>query len=128
MIRIKRIYEPASNDDGVRILVDRIWPRGISRLNAKVDFWEKEAAPTTQLRRWFGHKPEHWKEFQRRYRSELKTNPALEDLRILTRQKRVTLLYAARSDEHNHAVVLLSVLGHLRRKKHKPSSSKLAKI
>jgi len=124
MIQIKRIYEPASDDDGTRILVDRIWPRGISRFDARIDFWDKDIAPTAELRKWFGHRPERWKEFQKRYRAELKDNPALEDARSLTRRRRVTLLYAARDTEHNHAIVLRSVLSHLPRKKRKvPSRS-----
>lgn len=124
MIKIKRIYEPASDDDGMRILVDRIWPQGISRFDAKIDFWDKDVAPTTELRKWFGHRPDRWTEFQKRYRAELKNNPALEDSRSLVRHKRVTLLYAARDTEHNHAIVLRSVLSHLPRRKGKmPSRS-----
>jgi uncharacterized protein YeaO (DUF488 family) len=109
-IRIKRIYEPAADSDGVRILVDRVWPRGISRYNAKILFWEKDAAPTTELRKWFGHKPDRWKEFRRRYRAELKHNPVAEQLRKFARRRVVTLLYAARDQDHNHAIVLAAFL------------------
>lgn len=109
-VRIKRIYEPAADSDGVRILVDRVWPRGISRYNAKILFWEKDAAPTTELRKWFGHKPDRWKEFRRRYRAELKHNPVAEQLRKFARRRVVTLLYAARDQDHNHAIVLAAFL------------------
>jgi uncharacterized protein YeaO (DUF488 family) len=109
-VRIKRIYEPAADSDGARILVDRVWPRGISRYNAKILFWEKDAAPTTELRKWFGHKPDRWKEFRRRYRSELKHNPVAEQLRKFARRRVVTLLYAARDQDHNHAIVLAAFL------------------
>jgi uncharacterized protein YeaO (DUF488 family) len=115
MIRIKRIYEPAAEDDGLRILVDRVWPRGISRYDAKIDHWFREIAPSTDLRKWFGHKPERWQEFRRRYGAELKANPALQQLHALTFHKRATLLYAARDCEHNNAVALRSVLDRLAR-------------
>lgn len=116
IVRIKRIYEPAAKSDGVRILVDRIWPQNISRFDAKIDLWQRDVAPTTELRRWFGHKPERWKEFQRRYRAELKTNPALAELRGMCRQKPITLLYAARNTDNNHALVLQSVLSRVSRR------------
>lgn len=108
--RIKRIYEPAQEDDGIRILVDRIWPQGISRFDAKIVQWNRDVAPTTELRRWFGHQPERWKEFQRRYRTELAHNAAVAELRKMGKGHVVTLLYAARDTEHNHALVLASVL------------------
>ena len=107
---IKRVYEPAKDSDGLRILVDRVWPRGISREEARISFWEKDVAPTTVLRKWFGHKPERWAEFRRRYLAELKQNPALAELRKFVRSRRVTLLYGARDQEHNQAVVLASLL------------------
>lgn len=109
-VRIKRIYEPAADSDGLRILIDRIWPQNISRFDAKIDLWQREIAPTIELRRWFAHKPERWEEFQKRYRAELKANPALAELRRICRRKSVTLLYAARNTENNHALVLQSVL------------------
>lgn len=116
-VRIKRIYESASESDGFRVLVDRIWPRGISRAHAQLDLWQKDVAPSTQLRRWFGHKPERWQEFRKRYRVELKANPVLADLRKLSRQRSITLLYAAHDQEHNHALVLQAALGPSKRRK-----------
>lgn len=109
-VRIKRIYEPAEEGDGVRILIDRIWPRGISRYDARISFWEKDAAPTTELRKWFKHEPERWQEFRRRYRTELQHNPAAKALRTFAKRRTVTLVYAARDEEHNHARVLAAFL------------------
>jgi len=106
-IRLKRAYDPAEPEDGTRILVDRLWPRGLSRDAAKVDHWLKDVAPSTELRRWFGHDPAKWAEFRRRYDAELAHNPALEELRALMRRdKHVTLLSGARDVERNNAVVL----------------------
>lgn len=116
-VQIKRIYEPVASTDGTRVLVDRLWPRGISRFDAKINLWQKEVAPSTELRSWFGHRPERWKEFQKRYRAELKDNPALEELRVLSRMKRMTLLYAARDTEHTHALVVQSLLSQPPRKR-----------
>lgn len=116
-VRIKRIYEPASKSDGFRVLVDRIWPRGVSRAHAQLDLWQKDVAPSTQLRRWFGHKPERWQEFRRRYRAELKANPALADLRNLSRQRSITLLYAAHDQKHNHALILQAAIRPSKRQK-----------
>src|SRR3982751_5803630 len=99
--RIKRIYESRTPDDGVRVLVDRLWPRGISKARAGLDLWLKDAAPSADLRIWFGHKPERWAEFLRRYREELRGSVALEQLREMARTQRLTLLYAARDTEHN---------------------------
>ena len=114
MFRIKRAYAPPAPADGLRVLVDRLWPRGLPRTTAAIDLWLKEIAPSTELRRWFGHDPERWPEFKRRYREELKAPEraaALARLRDAERQSRVvTLLYAARDDTHNHAVALLEVL------------------
>jgi len=109
-IKIKRIYEPPADSDGIRILVDRLWPQGISRYDAKIGFWEKDTAPSTELRKWFGHKPERWQEFRRRYRAELKHNPVANELRKFARRRLVTLLYGARDQEHNHALVLAAFL------------------
>jgi uncharacterized protein YeaO (DUF488 family) len=109
-IRIKRAYDPPAPDDGVRVLVDRLWPRGLKRSEARVETWLKEVAPSAELRKWFGHDPARWGEFQRRYRAELVANAALGVLRDLIRDnKRVTLLFAARDAEHNNAVVLREV-------------------
>jgi uncharacterized protein YeaO (DUF488 family) len=107
-VSIKRAYEPAARSDGSRILVDRLWPRGISKRKAALDGWMKEVAPSPHLRRWFGHKPERFKDFAKRYRAELKGNPALEELRAL--KGKVTLVYGARDSKINHAIVLAKVL------------------
>jgi len=110
-VRIKRVYAEAECADGLRVLVDRLWPRGLSRAEARIDLWAKEAAPSSQLRRWFGHDPEKWDEFRRRYLAELASRP--EDLASLTdavAHCTVTLLYAARDTGHNHALVLKAYL------------------
>ena len=110
-VRLKRAYLPPSPDDGVRILVDRLWPRGVRKSEAAVDRWLKEVAPSTELRRWFGHDPNHWEEFRRRYGGELSRNAELlDELRTIARQGRITLVYAARDELHNEAVVLRDVL------------------
>lgn len=109
-IRLKRAYEAPARSDGQRILVDRLWPRGLTRDKAAVDHWIKEVAPSSELRKWFGHDPERWPEFRRRYRAELKKNPALAELRALARKGSVTLLYSAKDEQHNQAVVLKQVL------------------
>ena len=107
MIRLKRIYEPATGDDGFRVLVDRLWPRGVSKERAALDLWLKNVAPSDELRRWFAHEADRWPEFQRRYGEELAVNPAMEELRDLARSHRVvTLLFGARDTERNEAVVL----------------------
>lgn len=109
-VAIKRIYAAPAPMDGVRVLVDRLWPRGIKKVDAKLAFWMKELAPSLQLRVWFGHKPERFEEFGERYRQELSGNPMLAEMRALVRKKRVTLLYAARDPRINHAAILKSVL------------------
>jgi uncharacterized protein YeaO (DUF488 family) len=106
-IAIKRAYDPASPDDGFRVLVDRIWPRGVKREEAKINLWLKDVAPSNDLRKWFGHEPEKWAGFQSRYREELAGNAALDELlEVVQQHKRVTLVFAARDAEHNNAVVL----------------------
>ncbi len=111
MIRIKRIYEPPAAADGRRVLVDRLWPRGMSKDEAKVDEWLKEIAPSDELRKWFGHDPARWAEFRTRYREELKGHGELIDrLRAEARTGTVTLLFAAKDEEHNNAVVLKEIL------------------
>lgn len=114
MIQLKRVYEKASDKDGFRILVDRLWPRGLTKERAAVDLWLKDAAPSTELRKWFGHDPAKWDQFQVRYREELRENKdALELLTQKSKEHSVTLLYGARDEEHNEAVVLKSILeGH----------------
>lgn len=110
-IRIKRIYDSSSTDDGLRILVDRLWPRGLSKEQAHVDFWHKEIAPSNELRTWFGHKPELFKEFTQKYIKELENQkPILKGIKELARNKQVTLLYSAKDTEFNNAVVLKEVL------------------
>ncbi|WP_298272976.1 DUF488 domain-containing protein [Geobacter sp.] len=112
MVRIKRIYDPPAPEDGTRILVDRLWPRGIARDEARIDEWLKEIAPSDELRKWFGHDPERWEEFRERYRRELEAKGELLDhLRALAGKGAVTLLFAARDGEHNNAVVLKEMLG-----------------
>ena len=107
-VAIKRAYEPPSPQDGTRILVDRLWPRGLSKAKAALDGWNKDVAPSTALRQWFGHKPERFQEFARRYRTELKGNAALDALRAL--KGKVTLVYGARDPKINHAIVLAKIL------------------
>jgi len=110
-LRLKRAYEPAAAEDGARILVDRLWPRGLSKAKAALDDWMKEIAPSTELRQWFGHDPARWKEFQRRYRTELREHgEELDRLRDIAKTRTLTLVYGARDEEHNDAVVLRDVL------------------
>ena len=109
--KIKRVYEEPSHADGRRILVDRLWPRGLSKERARVDIWLKDIAPSTTLRKWFSHDPERWIEFQARYRQELKSKAdMLADLKKKAAESPVTLLYGAKDELHNEAVVLLKVL------------------
>jgi len=111
MIRIKRIYDPPEPDDGKRLLVDRLWPRGVARETARLDGWLKELAPSDELRKWFGHDPARWDEFRARYRSELQAQTGLlAELRATAKKGTVTLLYAAKDTEHNNAVVLKELL------------------
>ncbi len=109
-VKLKRAYDAPAKSDGYRVLADRLWPRGIAKVNAKVDLWLKEVAPSTELRQWFGHDPEKWTEFMKRYRAELKRNPAWHELQSLARQKDVTLVYAAKDQLHNEALVLKELL------------------
>lgn len=115
MIQIKRIYDPVGDDDGYRILIDRLWPRGFSKESAHIDLWMKEIAPSTSLRKWFHHEIENWDEFTTRYRKELKEKcTLLTELKNLGKEhKKVTLLYSAKDSMHNQAIVLLEVLGSL---------------
>jgi uncharacterized protein YeaO (DUF488 family) len=110
-VQIKRVYEPSGDADGVRVLIDRIWPRGLTKEAAKVDIWLKAIAPTPELRKWFGHDPARWTQFNSRYRTELDENVAEVDrLRALISSGSVTLLYAARNTTLNNAVVLRDYL------------------
>lgn len=106
-LKIKRIYDAPSADDGYRVLVDRLWPRGVSKEKAALDVWLKDVAPTAELREWFGHKPERFAEFKARYEAELKTNPAATELaQLIKEHDNITLLYSAHDSEANQAVVL----------------------
>lgn len=109
-VRIKRIYDDPQADDGDRILVDRVWPRGCTKEQAKLHEWMKDVAPSTELRRWFAHKPELWAQFRERYLLELKGNAAVNDLRERSATRTVTLLYGARDRKLNQAVVLAELL------------------
>jgi uncharacterized protein YeaO (DUF488 family) len=110
-IRIKRIYDPPARSDGFRVLVDRVWPRGVSKDSAELDLWMKEVAPSTELRKWFGHDPARWDTFRTRYRAELRDHAEeLRTLRSHAAQGSVTLLFGAKDVEHNQAVVLREVL------------------
>lgn len=109
--QIKRIYEPKGPEDGYRVLVDRLWPRGISKDAAALDLWAKEIAPSEDLRKWFGHDPQRWAEFRRRYKAELTAHAEmLQALRDQNEMGPVTLLFAAKDEAHNQAVVLKEVL------------------
>ena len=110
-VRIKRAYEPAASSDGYRVLIDRLWPRGVSREHADLDEWDRELAPSTELRRYFGHEPRRFQEFRRRYQDELRHKRArITELRRRARRGTLTLVYSARDAEHNDAVVLAEVL------------------
>ncbi len=109
-ISLKRAYEEAAKTDGTRVLVDRLWPRGVTKDEADIDLWAKEVAPSTQLRKWFGHDPEKWPEFQKKYRDELKDNPALSEIKKLSLEGHVTLIYGAKDELHNQALVLKELL------------------
>lgn len=110
-VRLKRAYAPAAPSDGYRILIDRLWPRGVSRDQAKLDDWDKELPPSTELRQWFGHEPARFEEFRRRYLDELRDQrPRLAALRRRAREGTLTLVYSARDTEHNDAMVLAEVL------------------
>lgn len=110
-IKLKRVYEDSAKEDGRRILVDRIWPRGLTKAQANADVWLKEVGPSSDLRKWFNHEPDKWPEFKRRYAVELKANPAFTELRQLVDDSAaVTLVYGAKDTERNQAVVLKELL------------------
>lgn len=110
-VRIKRAYERASAADGTRVLVDRLWPRGLSKQQVSADLWLRDVAPSAELRRWFGHDVRRWREFGRRYRRELERRPeVLELLDDLRRRAPVTLIFGARDEAHNHALILREIL------------------
>jgi uncharacterized protein YeaO (DUF488 family) len=109
-VKLKRAYEAPAAQDGARVLVDRLWPRGVRKADAAIDHWFKDLAPSTALRKWFNHDPARWEKFQRRYASELTAQPELKNLRQLARLGVVTLVYAAHDVSHNDAVVLRNIL------------------
>ena len=112
-IRLKRVYDPPTADDGWRVLVDRVWPRGLSKAEARVDEWLGELAPSTELRKWFGHQPNRWDEFRARYQDELKApeqRQRLQHVRELASKESVSILYGAKDQEHNQAVVIAEQL------------------
>jgi uncharacterized protein YeaO (DUF488 family) len=115
-VRLKRAYQPAARSDGYRLLIDRLWPRGVAKEQARLDEWAKELAPSSELRRWFGHDPARFEEFRRRYRHELVAQEQkLRELRKRAREGTLTLVYGARDSEHNDAVVLAELLRRGRR-------------
>jgi len=110
-VRLKRAYEGPAADDGIRVLVDRLWPRGVKKTEAAIDHWMKELAPSTELRKWFGHDPARWEEFRRRYAAEIQEHRnELDRMRGLMREGTVTLVYSAHDKTHNDAVVLREIL------------------
>ncbi|MCL5036011.1 MAG: DUF488 domain-containing protein [Chloroflexi bacterium] len=113
MIKIKRVYDGTEKGDGYRVLVDRLWPRGVSKEKAKIDLWLKDIGPSDGLRKWFGHDPEKWKEFKKRYEMELKENEeAVDRLKhVIREEKTVTFVFAAKDEDHNNAVVLRDYFG-----------------
>ena len=113
-VKLKRAYDVPSRSDGKRVLIDRLWPRGVKKTEAKIDEWMKDIAPSTKLRKWFGHEPARWPEFRRRYEAEVRDHPEqLERLRMLAREGPLTLVFSAHDEDHNDAVVLRElILGH----------------
>ena len=110
-VKVKRAYEPASQSDGMRVLVDRLWPRGVKKTDAKVDEWMKDIAPSTELRKWFGHDPARWPEFWDRYAAEIKQHPEqLQHLRALASEGPLTLIFSAHDEEHNNAIVVRDLI------------------
>jgi uncharacterized protein YeaO (DUF488 family) len=110
-LRLKRAYEAPSAADGKRVLIDRLWPRGVKKADAAIDYWFKELAPSTELRKWFGHDPARWDDFRRRFKAELRLHTEqIDRLRDMARQGKVTLVYAARDELHNDAVVVQDLL------------------
>lgn len=123
MLKVKRVYEPGKDQDGYRVLVDRLWPRGLTKQKAKINLWLKDIAPSNELRKWFAHDPEKWDDFQKKYLQELKRNKGLLDkIKQLENEKGiVTLLYAARDTKHNNAKVLLDAIINTRGRSFSPS-------
>ena len=118
-IKLQRAYEPPTSADGKRVLIDRLWPRGVKKTQAKIDEWMKDIAPSTALRKWFGHDPARWSEFQDRYAQEVHQHPEqLDRLRTMAREGSLTLVFAARDEAHNDAVVLRDLILGRRSRKH----------
>ncbi|HLS30260.1 MAG TPA: DUF488 family protein [Flavobacteriaceae bacterium] len=110
----KRIYDDPTDQDGYRLLIDRVWPRGVSKKDAELDEWNKELAPSTDLRKWFDHKPERFEEFTKRYKKELKNKESeLKQVKQIAQQQQICLLYGAKDEKHNQAIVLKTVLENL---------------
>ncbi len=110
-MKTKRIYEPAEKEDGCRIFIDRLWPRGVSKENARIDLWLRDIAPSDELRKWFGHDPEKWEEFKKKYAKELQGKQSLiEEIRNMEKKGAVTLIYSAKDTEHNNAVALKAIM------------------
>lgn len=110
-LQIKRVYEPPQDADGFRVLIDRLWPRGVKKETAGIDLWSKGVSPSTELRKWFNHLPSKWVEFRKKYELELEESDAIDELiAAIRKHKRVTLLYSARDETHNNAQVLLQFL------------------
>ena len=127
MFKLKRAYEPASGEDGQRILVERLWPRGIRKASLQLDAWLKEVAPTTALRQWFSHDPKKWDEFRQRYRAELERHPEVCDpILKAARRGTVTLVYSSHDSEHNNAVALRDYLGTRLGRKHRAADHRSA--
>ena len=114
MIKAKRVYDEVEKDDGIRVLVDRLWPRGIKKDEIKIDLWLQEVAPSTELRKWFSHDSSRWKEFCKRYKTELRKDEekkiALSELTKIATREKLTLVYSAKDKEHNNAIVLKKLL------------------
>ena len=111
MIKIKRVYEPTDKNDGYRVLVDRLWPRGIKKEDAHIDLWLKEIAPSTVLRKWFNHEPEKWDAFRKKYYAELKGNIAVKEMKQVIKEHAITtLLYGSKNEDYNHAIALAEYL------------------
>ncbi len=112
MVNVKRIYDPVSSEDGKRIYIDRLWPRGLKKSDALFDEWLKEISPSTELRKWFGHDPAKWEEFKKRYKKELEDKKEImEKLKKEAKRKKITLLYSASETEHNNAIAMKEFLG-----------------
>jgi len=109
-VALKRAYDSAAKSDGKRILVDRLWPRGVKKEDAKIDLWLKEVAPSTELRKWFNHQDERWPEFKQRYVAELKDNPAFAELEEIASNEKVTLIFSTKDEKKNSAAVLQQLL------------------